>query len=251
MWNGDREKSARCVEKRSKKKNESIRSLRRDEMKRQPSKVVCVKRNIILHWIRDMGSKSACRPHIQPPCETICSFCSYKNVVLSSFFSLRRRFAALQRFRCHSCAANIHVALVLLAKPNEGKNPPASIIINWCLMSHREIYYVRCKVENVNGHKSTTGMITIRGRKTTHSDMRTTDEITLATLKLILCMLAVFAQRFFPFAATFVRYYVFANIEKKYFSTVTTFWANEKRPNWWVQLMCVEGKWLPFALPFH
>lgn len=118
-------------------------------------------------------------------------------------------------------------------------------------MSHREIYYVRCKVENVNGHKSTSKMITIRGRKTTHNDMRTTDEITLATLKLILCMLAVFAQLFLPHsAATFVRYYVLSLTSGK-----RTFWLSphlpkKSGPDWWVQLMYVERNEKAFFVAF-
>lgn len=117
--------------------------------------------------------------------------------------------------------ANAATPTAAVHEPNEGKDwvvkkGAANIIINWCLMSHQKIYCsmsVRSKIaQNVNGHKSTSKMIAIRGldgrsdtNTYTHTRMICEQRNkALATVKLILCMFhlcarsSFFVVRFFP-----------------------------------------------------
>lgn len=86
-------------------------------------------------------------------CETICLFIhkTQKSTMFTffmcSFFPKRFRMSFMH---CqHPC--------LMFTNQRQMKGKKAAIIINWCLMSHRKIYCIECKVENsvnVNGHKS-------------------------------------------------------------------------------------------------
>lgn len=135
-------------------------------MEKQASKVVyvCVKRDIVLHWIRNVKSKSACHiaqfGHAPTPAA---HWYMWDHLLVQHAHTGKKTYNVRVFFVCVSFSQKVpHVIhgtaniRVWCSQTRAKWREKRGIIINWCLMSHRKIYCIECKVENSENVKRRT-----------------------------------------------------------------------------------------------